>query len=109
MGDCQLFQQHLDGWTHPDAVWVTQGWTFGYQLDFCDKESLQRFSLPGEERRGLLLRLPAQVVVGFQLMKSPLQYKLTFCDYGPHKAEEICHQLKDLAIPIIKKMEISSI
>ena len=72
---------------------------------FGDKESLQRFSLPGEERRGLLLRLPAQVVVGFQLVKSPLQYKLTFCDYGPHKAEEICHQLKDLAIPIIKKME----
>lgn len=25
----------------PDAVWVTQGWTFGYQHDFWDKESLQ--------------------------------------------------------------------
>lgn len=72
---------------------------------FGDKESLQKFGQPGDERRGLLLRLPAPVYVGFQLMRSPLQYKLTFCDYGPHKAEEICHQLKDLAIPIIKKME----
>ncbi len=26
---------------NPDAVWVTQGWTFGYQHDFWDKESLQ--------------------------------------------------------------------
>ena len=25
----------------PDAVWVTQGWTFGYQHDFWDKESLK--------------------------------------------------------------------
>lgn len=25
----------------PDAVWVTQGWTFGYQHDFWDRESLQ--------------------------------------------------------------------
>lgn len=25
----------------PDAVWVTQGWTFGYQHDFWDKESMQ--------------------------------------------------------------------
>lgn len=25
----------------PEAVWVTQGWTFGYQHDFWDKESLQ--------------------------------------------------------------------
>lgn len=25
----------------PDAVWVTQGWTFGYQHDFWDKESLE--------------------------------------------------------------------
>lgn len=25
----------------PDAVWVTQGWTFGYQHDFWDKASLQ--------------------------------------------------------------------
>lgn len=26
---------------NPDAVWVTQGWTFGYQHSFWDKESLQ--------------------------------------------------------------------
>ena len=26
---------------NPDAVWVTQGWTFGYQHDFWDKASLQ--------------------------------------------------------------------
>lgn len=26
---------------NPDAVWVTQGWTFGYQHDFWDKESLK--------------------------------------------------------------------
>lgn len=26
---------------NPDAIWVTQGWTFGYQHDFWDKESLQ--------------------------------------------------------------------
>ncbi len=26
---------------NPDATWVTQGWTFGYQHDFWDKESLQ--------------------------------------------------------------------
>lgn len=25
----------------PDAVWVTQGWTFGYQHDFWDTESLK--------------------------------------------------------------------
>lgn len=25
----------------PDAVWVTQGWTFGYQHDFWDKESMK--------------------------------------------------------------------
>ncbi len=25
----------------PDAVWVTQGWTFGYQHDFWDQESLK--------------------------------------------------------------------
>ena len=25
----------------PDAVWVTQGWTFGYQHDFWDPESLK--------------------------------------------------------------------
>lgn len=25
---------------NPDAVWVTQGWTFGYQHDFWDKASL---------------------------------------------------------------------
>ena len=25
----------------PEAVWVTQGWTFGYQHDFWDKESLK--------------------------------------------------------------------
>jgi len=25
----------------PQAIWVTQGWTFGYQHDFWDKESLQ--------------------------------------------------------------------
>ena len=25
---------------NPDAVWVTQGWTFGYQHDFWDQESL---------------------------------------------------------------------
>lgn len=26
---------------NPDAVWVTQGWTFGYQHSFWDKESLK--------------------------------------------------------------------
>lgn len=26
---------------NPDAVWVTQGWTFGYQHQFWDKQSLQ--------------------------------------------------------------------
>ncbi len=26
---------------NPDAIWVTQGWTFGYQHDFWDKASLQ--------------------------------------------------------------------
>jgi alpha-N-acetylglucosaminidase len=26
---------------NPDAVWVTQGWTFGYQHDFWDKESMK--------------------------------------------------------------------
>ncbi len=26
---------------NPDAVWVTQGWTFGYQYKFWDKPSLQ--------------------------------------------------------------------
>ncbi|MCM1502523.1 MAG: alpha-N-acetylglucosaminidase [Bacteroidales bacterium] len=26
---------------NPDAVWVTQGWTFGYQHDFWDPESLK--------------------------------------------------------------------
>ncbi len=26
---------------NPDAVWVTQGWTFGYQHDFWDQESMQ--------------------------------------------------------------------
>lgn len=26
---------------NPDAIWVTQGWTFGYQHDFWDRESLQ--------------------------------------------------------------------
>lgn len=26
---------------NPDAVWVTQGWTFGYQHKFWDKKSLQ--------------------------------------------------------------------
>lgn len=26
---------------NPDAVWVTQGWTFGYQHHFWDKESMQ--------------------------------------------------------------------
>ena len=26
---------------NPDAVWITQGWTFGYQHRFWDKESLQ--------------------------------------------------------------------
>ncbi|WP_353331781.1 alpha-N-acetylglucosaminidase [Bacteroides sedimenti] len=26
---------------NPDAVWVTQGWTFGYQHSFWDKKSLQ--------------------------------------------------------------------
>jgi len=26
---------------NPDAVWVTQGWTFGYQPDFWDKPSLK--------------------------------------------------------------------
>ncbi len=26
---------------NPDAVWVTQGWTFGYQHSFWDKNSLQ--------------------------------------------------------------------
>lgn len=26
---------------NPDAVWVTQGWTFGYQHDFWDSASLQ--------------------------------------------------------------------
>ncbi|MDD2960671.1 MAG: alpha-N-acetylglucosaminidase [Muribaculaceae bacterium] len=26
---------------NPDAVWVTQGWTFGYQHKFWDKESLR--------------------------------------------------------------------
>lgn len=26
---------------NPDAVWVTQGWTFGYQHDFWDQESLK--------------------------------------------------------------------
>lgn len=25
----------------PDAVWVTQGWTFGYQHDFWDRESMK--------------------------------------------------------------------
>ena len=25
----------------PDAIWVTQGWTFGYQSDFWDPESMQ--------------------------------------------------------------------
>lgn len=25
----------------PEAVWVTQGWTFGYQHDFWDRESMQ--------------------------------------------------------------------
>lgn len=25
----------------PEAVWVTQGWTFGYQHDFWDKESMK--------------------------------------------------------------------
>lgn len=25
----------------PDAIWVTQGWTFGYQHDFWDPESLK--------------------------------------------------------------------
>jgi alpha-N-acetylglucosaminidase len=33
---------------NPDAVWVTQGWTFGYQHKFWDKESL----------RALLSRVP---------------------------------------------------
>lgn len=26
---------------NPDAIWVTQGWTFGYQHDFWDKASMQ--------------------------------------------------------------------
>lgn len=26
---------------NPDAIWVTQGWTFGYQHKFWDRESLQ--------------------------------------------------------------------
>ncbi|MDF3077501.1 MAG: alpha-N-acetylglucosaminidase [Sphingobacteriaceae bacterium] len=26
---------------NPDAIWVTQGWTFGWQHDFWDKESLK--------------------------------------------------------------------
>lgn len=33
---------------NPDAVWVTQGWTFGYQHDFWDESSL----------RALLSRVP---------------------------------------------------
>lgn len=35
----------------PDAVWVTQGWTFGYQHDFWDRESLQALlsRVPDEE------------------------------------------------------------
>lgn len=26
---------------NPEAIWVTQGWTFGYQHDFWDKKSMQ--------------------------------------------------------------------
>ena len=34
-----IYQSIVAG--NPDAVWVTQGWTFGYQHRFWDKESLQ--------------------------------------------------------------------
>ena len=34
-----IYQSIVAG--NPDAVWITQGWTFGYQHRFWDKESLQ--------------------------------------------------------------------
>ena len=37
----------------PDAVWVTQGWTFGYQHDFWDQESL----------KALLSRVPDEKLI----------------------------------------------
>ena len=66
-------------------------------------ETLKKFGEPGFERKAMNLRVPAVVPVGVELMKTPLQYKFTFCQHGPHKPEEIAHQLKDLAIPIMEK------
>ena len=37
----------------PDAVWVTQGWTFGYQHDFWDQESI----------KALLSRVPDEKLI----------------------------------------------
>jgi alpha-N-acetylglucosaminidase len=34
-----IYQSIVAG--NPDAIWVTQGWTFGYQHTFWDRESLQ--------------------------------------------------------------------
>ena len=68
-----------------------------------DHESLRKFGEPGFERRAMRLRVPAVVPVGVELLKDPMRYKFTFCQFGPHKPEEIAHQLKDLAIPLMEK------
>lgn len=42
---------------NPDAVWVTQGWTFGWQHDFWDKKTLQAMLSTVPDEKMIILDL----------------------------------------------------
>lgn len=45
---------------NPDAVWVTQGWTFGYMHDFWDKKSLSALLKPIPNDKMIIIDLACE-------------------------------------------------